>query len=128
VRSGENGTVLLRRTKSKENLMFDREHCSLIKSPVAGNRVNKQRVVPEIDIHIAQHSAMALLDTGSEVSCISEEVWAKLTSTGIKPPTLPITSIHLRGAIGQRSCHVVIQCYLEIVIDEHVYSVVAVVV
>jgi hypothetical protein len=26
VRSGENGKVLLRRTKSKENLMFDREN------------------------------------------------------------------------------------------------------
>jgi hypothetical protein len=63
--------------------------CSLFKSAVAGNRTNKQRVVPEIDIHIAQHSTVALLDTGSEVSCISEEVWAKLTSTGGNPPTLP---------------------------------------
>jgi transposase InsO family protein len=102
--------------------------CSLIKSAVVGNRTNKQRVVPEIDIHIAQHSTVALLDTGSEVSCISEEVWANLTSTGRKPPTLPVTSIHLRGAIGQRSCQVVIQCYLEIIIEEHAYPVVALVV
>ncbi|XP_064215678.1 retrovirus-related Pol polyprotein from transposon 297 [Tribolium castaneum] len=101
---------------------------SIIKSAVAGNN-NEQRVVPEIKIQISQQqSVTALLDTGSEVSCISEEVWSKLIETGNKPPTLPVTSIHLRGAIGQRSCQVVIQCYLEIKIDEHLYPVVTLVV
>nr|XP_015840034.1 PREDICTED: retrovirus-related Pol polyprotein from transposon 17.6 [Tribolium castaneum] len=101
---------------------------SIIKSAAAGNN-NIQRVVPEIKIQISQQqSVTALLDTGSEVSCISEEVWSKLIETGNKPPTLPVTSIHLRGAIGQRSCQVVIQCYLEIKIDEHLYPVVALVV
>jgi hypothetical protein len=71
---------------------------------------------------------VALLDTGSVVSCISEEVWTKLTSTVIKPHILPVTSIHFRGAIRRRSCQVVIQYYLEIIIDENVYSVVALVV
>ncbi|EFA13685.2 hypothetical protein TcasGA2_TC016049 [Tribolium castaneum] len=89
----------------------------------------RETVVPEIKIQISQQqSVTALLDTGSEVSCISEEVWSKLIETGNKPPTLPVTSIHLRAAIGQRSCQVVIQCYLEIKIDEHLYPVVALVV
>lgn len=92
------------------------------------DNVNLHRVVPEILLTIRDSPIMALLDTGSEVSCISGEVWAKLIKNGRRMPTLPVTSVHLRLAMGQRSHPIVVQCLLEFSIEGKTYSAVALVV
>lgn len=54
----------------------------------------------------------ALIDTGSEVTCISEELWQELRGIKALIPALPVTAIQLRGAMGQRSMRVTTQVAL----------------
>lgn len=59
---------------------------------------------------------LALVDSGSEVSCISEEYYEKILAKQ-SIPTLPVTSTHLRGAMGQRSCRIQVQVSLQFVVE-----------
>ncbi|KYB29846.1 hypothetical protein TcasGA2_TC031583 [Tribolium castaneum] len=87
----QQGSTIENRRKTKTldfvSLYGRKKRCST--ASITGNN-NKQKIVPEIEIQISQQQSVpALLNTGSEVSCISEEVWAKLIETGNKPPALP---------------------------------------
>lgn len=115
-----------KRTPELEGQVFN--ILSLVNKSVAGNQEYKIRAVPEIEIEICEQQVLALCDSGSEVSCISEEVWTKVKSAGFRPPTLPVNSIHLRGAVGQRSATVVVQTFLDVSIGERKFSIVALVV
>jgi hypothetical protein len=87
-----------------------------------------RKILPEITVHLETLEVAALIDSGSEVSCVSEETWSRMLAMGRRPPTLPLTSIQLLGAVGQRSHRVRVQCFLDLQISGHKFEVVALVV
>lgn len=58
----------------------------------------------EIGIEIFNKLAVCLVDTGSDITCISESFWETLKSqVGNKLNMLPVKPIQIRGAVGQKS-------------------------
>lgn len=70
------------------------------------------RLLPQIMITCGEVELAALIDSGSEVTCINEEYYNKLKGTRVFP-ILPVASTHLRGAMGQLSTRVRFQVWLE---------------
>jgi hypothetical protein len=58
----------------------------------------------------------AILDSGSEVNLISQEIYEKLTKAGTNIPILPVENIVLVTAFGRRSNRIRIQAYVEFTI------------
>lgn len=67
----------------------------------ACERVATELVKSEVDITIADQKVVCLIDTGSDITCISETFWQSLMHTNIA--LLPIKPIQIRGAVGQKS-------------------------
>lgn len=63
-------------------------------------------VKSEFSIKILGEKVLCLLDTGCDVSCISETFWENIKAKKDKIPLLPIKPIQIRGAIGQKSAKV----------------------
>jgi hypothetical protein len=59
---------------------------------------------------------VAILDSGSEVNLISQEIYEKLTRAGTNIPVLPVENIVLVTAFGRRSNKIRIQAYVEFTI------------
>lgn len=65
------------------------------------------KVKAEIWIEILGNKIRCLVDTGSEVSCISEELFESLQTAGnAKFSSLPVKPIQIRGAVGQKSLRI----------------------
>lgn len=60
----------------------------------------------EFYIKIFGEKVLCLLDTGCDISCISEDFWENIKGRSDKIPLLPIKPIQIRGAIGQKSAKV----------------------
>ena len=58
---------------------------------------------PEIDVQLQETLIKALVDTGSQVTCLSEEFYNKNFQKFQKCPTLPVVGTVIRGATGLRS-------------------------
>jgi predicted aspartyl protease len=58
----------------------------------------------------------AILDSGSEVNLISQEIYEKLTKASTDIPVLPVENIVLVTAFGRRSNRIRIQAYVEFTI------------
>jgi hypothetical protein len=58
----------------------------------------------------------AILDSGSEVNLISQEIYEQLTKAGTNIPVLPVENIVLVTAFGRRSNRIRIQAYVEFTI------------
>ena len=69
-------------------------------------------VLPHVVISIFQEDFLALVDSGSEVTCINEEQFLSLSSR-FHIPSLPVASTHIRGATGQQSPRIKFQVWLE---------------
>lgn len=76
---------------------------------------SKFRVLPHILILCEGIELLALIDTGSEITCISEEFYNKIISK-VKLPVLPLVSTQLRCAMGQQSSRIKIQTWLRFTI------------
>jgi hypothetical protein len=59
---------------------------------------------------------IAILDSGSEVNLIAQEIYVKLTKAGTNIPVLPVENIVLVTAFGRRSNKIRIQAYVEFMI------------
>lgn len=59
--------------------------------------------LPEIEIQIENLTVYALIDTGSEVTCISESLYFQLQKDLLQVLTLPLKTIQIQGAFNKRS-------------------------
>lgn len=71
--------------------------------------------LPHISIQIGDIIVEALIDSGSEVTCIEQSVFQQIKNK-YSFPTLPVTSTQLCGAISERSSRIRLQVYLEFLI------------
>jgi hypothetical protein len=81
--------------------------------------INENRLgqSPLLEIKVEnKFSIQAILDSGSEVNLISQEVYEKLTTAGMNIPVLPVENIVLVTAFGKRSNRIRIQAYVEFMI------------
>jgi hypothetical protein len=78
--------------------------------------INENRLgqSPLLEIKVKnKFSIHEILDSGSEVNLISQEVYEKLTTAGINIPVLPVENVVLVTAFGKRSNRIRIQAYIE---------------
>lgn len=62
--------------------------------------------LPEITVLINGIAIQCLIDTGSQVTAIAKEALNEIETHGVKFPIVPIASLTLKGAIGQRSARI----------------------
>lgn len=61
----------------------------------------------EITVQIFEYEVIGLVDTGSDITCISEEFWRELSSNQTrKIPLMPIKTLHIRTAVGHKSAEI----------------------
>lgn len=77
--------------------IFDEERTS---------KVDTQIFKSELLVQIFDENVVALLDTGSDITCISEEFWNRLKGKRTTIPTMPIKSLLIKTAVGQKSVEV----------------------
>ena len=73
---------------------------------------------PEINIKLENINVRALLDSGSEITCISQEFYEKFKGVFEKKPTLPIVGKVIKNATGERSVKLKIQVLLTVQLGE----------
>ena len=66
---------------------------------------NDPNRLPLIEVRIFDNMYQALIDTGSQVNCISEELFENL-STRHSLPQLPATGMFFRSAVGQSTSRI----------------------
>lgn len=88
----------------------------------AGNVHKTRTKCPYVVCSISGHQSSVLLDTGSEVTLISEEFFHELQqSLNVKLPTLPVTNLCLKGATGIRSKKVTLQTFLDLTFNNQIF-------
>lgn len=70
------------------------------------NLDSQPQILPEIEFQLPCGEMVCLIDMGSEVTCISDEEWSRLKNAQAKIPTLPVPTIQLRDAVGQKSARI----------------------
>lgn len=80
-----------------------------------------QNVCPHIFITLtrAQGPILALVDSGSEVTCIEENTFQALTKV-VSFPTLPVSSTFIQVATGQQSARIKVQALIKFRINSSV--------
>ena len=78
-------------------------------------------LLPHIAITIFGRELLALLDSGSEVTCINEDEFSALLS-GRRIATLPVSSTFIRGATGHQSHRIKTQAWLQFSIGSNFLS------
>jgi hypothetical protein len=81
--------------------------------------INENRLgqSPLVEIRVKNKFPIhAILDSGSEVNLISQDVYEKLTTAGVNIPVLPVENIVLVTAFGRKSNRIRIQAYVEFTI------------
>lgn len=74
--------------------------------------------LPEIELQIENLTVLALIDSGSEITCISEELYFKLQKIQQSIPVLPLKAIQIQGAFSKKSRKVTRQILLSVKIQE----------
>lgn len=78
---------------------------------------NSIKLLPHILVKVGNTELIALVDSGCELSCINENTLQDLLSTNVTFPMLPVRSLNLRGAVGQKSYPIKQQVWLTINFD-----------
>lgn len=78
---------------------------------------------PYISITVANRATFALLDSGSDITCMSQEFFQSLSLTQAMP-LLPVTSIHVHGAFGTTNQRILSQTFLPVSIGVMSYDIV----
>lgn len=82
-----------------------------------------RRLLPEVSVRLPIGEVYALIDTGSEVTCLRQEEHENILALRIQPPTLPVPSTQLRGVVGQKSLKISRQALIPVKFgqsEEHV--------
>ena len=69
---------------------------------------------PDIYVVCEGLKIMALLDTGSDITCISEALYKEIKGLNNKIPLIPVKGFQIRGAVGQRSAKISNQTILNV--------------
>jgi hypothetical protein len=78
---------------------------------------------PQITVQFGENlKAIAVLDSGSEINLISQELFDKLMECKENLLTLPVQGVHLVTAFGRRSEKIKLQVLLEFHIDSDVFE------
>ena len=77
----------------------------------------KETRCPEINIKIENIEVKALIDTGSEITCISEEFYYANAQAFKTRPMLPISGKFIKGATGAKSSRLKLQVLLTVEIS-----------
>lgn len=59
--------------------------------------------LPEIEMDIGGIKTRCLIDTGSQITCVSYDFFQNHLTDNKRYPIMPITAMQIRGAMGQRS-------------------------
>jgi hypothetical protein len=81
-------------------------------------------LLPHILISIHQEELLALFDSGSEVTCINEDLFAILSAKA-RILTMPVASTFLHCATGQQSSRIKFQAWMEFSLNDvvlHIFS------
>lgn len=65
--------------------------------------IDKSNFRSEILVQVKGFEIIALVDTGSDITCISEEFWQELVKKHPNLPLMPIKSIQVKAAVGRKS-------------------------
>lgn len=82
-----------------------------------------KRKTPTINACIADNPISILIDSGSDITCVSEQLWTLIRPQLSNPPILPVTGLHVEGAFGQKSQKITHQTLLPVTIDTKTYDV-----
>lgn len=81
------------------------------------NKKNSFPPCPECIVNIEGLIVSALLDSGSEVTCMAEELYNELVIRNPKLTVLPVVGVTILGATNKRSKRVTKQVYARITVD-----------
>lgn len=79
--------------------------------------------IPEINVSVCNNKIKALIDTGSEITCLSEELWFTLSKENPNLPLLPARSTLVSGAFNDKPHSVTKQTYLPVIIDDILHEI-----
>ncbi|KAF2889992.1 hypothetical protein ILUMI_16181, partial [Ignelater luminosus] len=100
----------------------------LLSDTESGNNERENRVLPVINIIIGcRHSTPALVDSGGQLSCISED-FLEIAAEDTEIVVLPVVGVTLNGAFTKKSIKITKQVLLSTKIGDMVYDLVYVVV
>lgn len=74
------------------------------------------RRCPHIKIHIFNTPVEALIDTGSQITCISEALYVRIRNK-VAIRELPVSNIQIMSAVTRKCTQVRKQVFLEMTID-----------
>ena len=88
-----NKDIIIPEILKSNNIFEDKEDIELIREARS-----------EINIKLLNINTEALLDTGSDITCISETLFLQLKH--YKLPIMPVKAVQVRGALGQKSAKI----------------------
>lgn len=83
---------------------------------------------PEIKMEIEHISQYVLIDSGSVVSCISQEFYDRVKTSNDNIPVFPVTGMRVVGAVGTRSTKIIEQVLLKFAAQDYEEDIVCIVV
>lgn len=92
------------------------------------NNFGKKNKPPVIQVEVEGVFVRALIDTGCELCCISEQFFDTLMQVGNKISVLPLTDVSVIGAIGSKTKKVTRQTYLSVKYDTASWDIICLIV
>ncbi|XP_031341009.1 uncharacterized protein LOC116169122 [Photinus pyralis] len=90
-------------------------------------QVTEKGQIPKVSISICGQVVSTLIDSGCELSCVSEQFFEKvLLPNGV--PVLPVSGVNVVGAMGERSCRVHHQVLIKFELNDHAMETICLVV
>jgi hypothetical protein len=77
---------------------------------------------PQVEIVTNKISINAIIDSGSEVNLISEEIYGKLIKAGAQIPVLPVENVVLVTAFGKKSKRIRQQVLIEFTMEDDFFE------
>lgn len=119
-RQNQNVNLITRFNQSQENILLESDYEN-------EDSNEKAVVVPVVNAKIVDEKVEILIDSGSEVTAISNDFFEKIKSK-IEAPVLPVTNVQISVAVGGKTQRIKYQTYLPITIGEVTFEVVCLVV
>nr|XP_029715247.1 uncharacterized protein LOC115258914 [Aedes albopictus] len=82
----------------------------------------------EVEVQIGNVTVLGLIDTGSEINCISQHLFDQLIAAGVEVEEFPVTKTSVRGAVGKKSSKISAQIYVTVQIQTLSFDLVLVIV
>jgi hypothetical protein len=105
----ESGNETVKQDTEEFIVLFINENSHCL-SPILEIKINTKFVVN------------AIVDSGSEVNLISQEIYERLTEAGNTIPVLPVENVVLVTAFGKKSNRIRLQAFLEFTVGDDVFE------